>query len=74
MIGEAPEQRITLGKCGGLKFEEINLIESDEYQLSKYLGDLGDLPEVSNNEDKLQARTEMIRIQKYLREKLLLLH
>ena len=43
----------------------------DEYWSSKYLGDLGDLPGISNNKDELQARTKRIRIQKYLREKLL---
>ena len=43
----------------------------DEYQSSKHLGDLDDLPRASNDKDRLQARTEMIRIQKYLREKLL---
>ena len=54
-----------------LKSEKVTLLRSDEYQSSKYLGDLGDLPGVSNDEDRLQARTEKIRIQKYLKEKLL---
>ena len=54
-----------------LKSEKVTLLRSDEYQSSKCLGDLGDLPGVSNDEDRLQARTERIRIQKYLREKLL---
>ena len=54
-----------------MKFEEVTLLGPDEYQLSKYLGDLGDLPRASNDEDRLQACTERIRIQKYLREKLL---
>ena len=53
-----------------LKSEEVILLGPDEYQSSKHPGDLGDLPGVSNNEDKLQARMERIRIQKYLREKL----
>ena len=43
----------------------------DEYQSSKHLGDLGDLPRASNDEDRLHACTERIIIQKYLREKLL---
>ena len=34
-------------------------------------GNLGDLPGISNDKDDLQARTKRIRIQKYLREKLL---
>ena len=42
----------------------------DEYQSSWHSGDLGNLPGDSNNEDRLQARTEVIKIQKYLREKL----
>ena len=57
-----------------MKFEEVTLLGPDEYQLSKYLGDLGDLPRASNDEDRLQACTERIRIQKYLREKLPLPH
>ena len=57
-------------KSRGLRFEEVTLLGPDEYQSSKHLGDLGDLPRDSNKEDRLQARTERIRIQKYLREKL----
>ena len=49
----------------------VTLLGSDEYQSSEYLGAFGDLPGVSNDEDRLQARTERIRTQKYLREKLL---
>ena len=50
--------------------ERVILLGPDEYQSSRYSGDLGNLPGDSNNEDRLQARTEVIRIQKYLREKL----
>ena len=50
--------------------EEVTLLGLDEYQSSKHSGDLGDLPRGSNNEDRLQACIERIRIQKYLREKL----
>ena len=57
-----------------MKSEEVTLLGPDEYQSTKYQGDLGDLPGVSNNEDRLQARTVRIRIQKYLRKKLLPLH
>ena len=53
-----------------MRSEEVTLLEPDEYQSSKHPGDLGDLPRDSNNEDRLQVRTEKIRIQKYLREKL----
>ena len=53
-----------------MRSEEVTLLGSDEYQLSKHPGDLGDLPRDSNNKDRLQAPTERIKIQKYLREKL----
>ena len=51
--------------------EEVILFGYDECQSSKYLGNLGDLPGISNDKDELQARTKRIRVQKYLREKLL---
>ena len=54
-----------------LKSEEVTLLGPDEYQSSKHPSDLGNLPRVSNDEDRLQACTKRIRIQKYLREKLL---
>ena len=54
--------------------ERVILLELDEFQSSKHSIDLVNLPGDSNNEDKLQTRTEMIRIQKYLREKLPPLH
>ena len=57
-----------------MRFKGVTLLGPDEYQSSKHPGDLGDLPRDSNNEDKLQARTKRIRIQKYLREKLPPLH
>ena len=57
-----------------MKSEEVTLLKLDKYQSIKHPGDLGDLPGVSNDEDRLQARMERIKIQKYLREKLLLLH
>ena len=52
-----------------MKSEEGNLLGPDEYQSSKHPSDLGNLPGGSNDEDRLQAYTERIRIQKYLREK-----
>ena len=70
MIGEAPEQIIASGKSGGPRSEEDTLLGPDEYQSNRHLGDLDNLPRDSNNEDRLQARTEKMRIQKYLREKL----
>ena len=70
MTREAPEYIVASGKSGGSRFEEVTLLGPDEYQLSRHPSDLGDLPRDFNNEDRLQARTERIRIQKYLREKL----
>ena len=70
-IREALEWRIMYRKGGGAQSEEVILLRYDEYRSSKYLGDLGDLPGISNDKDKLQARTKRIRMQKYLREKLL---
>ena len=54
-----------------MKSEEVTLLGRDEYQSSKHPGDLSNLPEGSNDEDRLQVRTKRIRIHKYLREKLL---
>ena len=50
------------------------LLGPDEYQSSKHPGDLGNLPRDYDNEDRLQASTETIMMQKYLREKLSLPH
>ena len=61
-------------KGGGAQSEEVILLGYDEYRSSKYLGDLGNLPEISNDKDELQALTKRIRMQKYLREKLLPSH
>ena len=51
--------------------ERVILLGPNEHQSSRHSSDLGNLPGDSNNEDKLQARKEVIRIQKYLKEKLL---
>ena len=61
---------VTSGKNKRPWSERVILLGPDEYQSNRHSGDLGNLPEYSNNEDRLQARTEMIRIQKYLRQKL----
>ena len=71
MIGEVLELMVASGKSGRPRSEKVILLGSDEYQSSRHLGDLGNLPKDSNSEDKLQARTETIRIHKYLRKKLL---
>ena len=64
MIEEVPKWRITYGKGRGIQSEEIILLGQDEYWSSKYLGDLGDLLGISNDNDEIQARTKKIRIQK----------
>ena len=65
---------VASGKSRRSWFERVILLGPNEYQSSRHSGDLGNLPRDSNNEDRLQAHTEMIRIQKYLREKLSLPH
>ena len=70
MTGEAQEQIVAQEKTGGLRSEEVTLLGPDEYQSSKHSVDLGNLPRDFNNENRLQARTENIKIQKYLRKKL----
>ena len=74
MIRQAPEGRITYRKGGRVQSEEVILLGQGECWSSKYLGNLGDFPGISSDKDELRARTEMIRMQKYLREKLLLPH
>ena len=61
---------VTSGKSGRPRSKKVILLGLNVYQSSRHPGDLGNVPRDSNNEDKLQARTEKIRIQKYLREKL----
>ena len=61
---------VASGKSRRPRFKSIILLGPDEYQSSRHSSDLGNLPGDSNNEDRLQAHTKMIRIQKYLREKL----
>ena len=71
MTGEVPEQMIASRKSKRLWSEKVILLGLDECQSSRHSVGLGNLPGDSNNEDRFQARTEMIRKQKYLREKLL---
>ena len=60
MNEEAPEQRIMYRKGGGILSEEVILLGKGWYQSSKYVGDLGDLPEMSNDKNEPQARTNKI--------------
>ena len=71
MTGKVPEQMVATGKSRRLWSKRVVLLGPDECQSSRHSVDLGNLLGDSNNEDRLQARTEMIRIQKYLMEKLL---
>ena len=61
---------VASGKSRRPWFEKVILLGPDEYQSSRHSVDLGNLLGDSSNEDRLQAHTKMIRIQKYLREKL----
>ena len=61
---------VASGKSERPRSEKVILLGPDVYQSSRLPGDLGNLPRDSNNENRLQAHTEKIRIQKYLREKL----
>ena len=60
---------VASGKSRRPWFERVILLGPDEYQSSRHSVDLGNLLRDSSYEDRLQAHTEMIRIQKYLREK-----
>ena len=62
MTGKVPEQMVVSGKSRRPWAERVVFLESGECQSSKHSVDLGNLPRDSNNEDRLQACTEMIRI------------
>ena len=70
MTGKVLKPIVVSGKSRRPWSERVVLLGPDECQSSKHSVDLGNLLGDSNNEDRLQARMEMIRIQKYLREKL----
>ena len=74
MTRKVPKQMIVSGKSKRPWSERVILLGPDECQSSKHSIDLGNFPGDFNNEDRLQARKEMIRIQKYLKEKLPPLH
>ena len=62
MTGEVPDYMVTSGKSRRSRSEKVILLEPDEYQSSRHSGDLGNLPRDSNNEDRLQACMETIKI------------
>ena len=71
MFGKAPQWMVVQGNVRRQQFESVILLGPNECQSGKLLLDLGNLPGDSSNEDRLQVRKEVIRPQKYLREKLL---
>ena len=71
MTGKVPEPIVVSGKSRKPWSERVIILEPNECQLSRHLVELGNLPGDSNNEDRLQTRKEVIRIQKYFRKKLL---
>ena len=70
MTGEVSEWMVASGNSRMSRSERVILLGPDEHQSSRHSGDLNNLSGYSNNEDRLQMRTEMIKIQKYFREKL----
>ena len=62
MTGKVPEQMVASGKSKRPWSERVILLGPNECQSSRYLVDLGNLPGDSNNEYRLQACTEMIRL------------
>ena len=70
MTGKVPEPIVVSGKSRRPWSERVILLGLDECQSNRHSVDLGNLLGDSNNEDRLQTSKKMIRIQKYLREKL----
>ena len=70
MTGKVPKLIVVSEKSRRPWSERVILLGPDECQSSRHSIDLGNLLEDSNNEDRLQTRKKVIRIQKYLREKL----
>ena len=58
-------------KGGRVQSEKVILLGWDECWLSEYLSNLTDFLRTSSDKDELQECTKRIRMQKYLREKLL---
>ena len=70
MIGKVPKPILVSGKSRRPWSERVILLRPDECQSSRHSVDLGNLLGDSNNEDRFQARKKVIRIHKYLKEKL----
>ena len=70
MTGKVPEPIVVSGKSRRPWSERVILLGLDECQSSRHSVDLGNLLGDSNNEDRLQTCKKVIRIHKYLREKL----
>ena len=74
MTGRVSEPIVVSRKSRRPWSERVILLGLDEFQSSRHSVDLDNLLGDSNNEDRLQACKKVIRIQKYLREKLPPLH
>ena len=70
MTGKVPKPILVSGKSRRPWSERVILLRPDECQSSRHSVDLGNLPGDSNNEDRFQERKKVIRIHKYLKEKL----
>ena len=70
MTGKVLELIVMSGKSRRPWSERVILLGPDECQSNRHSIGLGNLPGDSNNEDRLQVRKKVIKIQKYLREKL----
>ena len=70
MTGKVPEPIFVSRKSRRSWSERVILLEPDKCQSSRHSVNLSNLPGDSNNEDRFQAHKKVIRIQKYLREKL----
>ena len=70
MTRKVSEPMVVSGKSRRPWSERVILLGPEKCRASRHLVDLGNLPRDSNNEDRLQVCKKVIRIQKYLREKL----
>ena len=62
MTGKVPKPIVVSRKSRRPWSERVILLGPDECRSSRHSVDLGNLLGDSNNEDRLQTRTEMIRI------------
>ena len=70
MTGKVPKPIVVSRKSRRPWSKRVILLGPDECRSSRHSVDLGTLLGDSNDDDRLQARKKVIRIHKYLREKL----